>query len=247
MIGETLHDNQLQLQTLFNLSSPDNYTEFSEPEDELETLPVPSSMLQPEARNYVAYIPVPLNDDEENDSEDEDKEYYDEDDEYYEDEEEEEEEKPKRKYEKRRKSGSRGKPQRKRFQDKDEDKERVPFLVPLMMVPENQVGVQKEFSFNRNTQSSLNDDLISNVIQNNPNRRVQNPNIYSSKRIQEQTPIFTKGRPVHDRPGPPYRGPAPRNPNLPLDDTIIHPSIHRPVYARPSFGKYGSLLLYSLT
>merc|ERR1739838_468409 len=29
------------------------------------------------------------------------------------------------------------------------------------------------------------------------------------------------------------RGPPPRNPNLPMDDTIIHPSIHRPRFSRP--------------
>ena len=239
VVGETFQENKIQLQTLFNISSleldPENSTEFLEPDEDLEPLPVPLSMLQPEARNYVAYIPVPLNDDDDEEGSDEDDEYYDDDDDEYYEYEEEEEEKPKRKKENRRKSSSRNKPQRKRFQDKEEDKERVPFLVPLMMVPENQVGVQKEFSFNKDTQSSLSDDLLSNVIKNNPNRRFQNPNIYSSKRIQsgQQSPVFPQGGPVHDRPGPPYRGPAPRNPSLPLDDTIIHPSIHRPVYARP--------------
>ena len=49
------------------------------------TLPTPEARigLGPEARNYVAYIPVPLNDDED-EGDDEDDEYYD--DEDYEDE-----------------------------------------------------------------------------------------------------------------------------------------------------------------
>ena len=54
----------------------------------LELLPTPSkfhqsdSMTSPEGRNYVAYIPVPINGDDEEDDEDYDEEY--EDDEYYE-------------------------------------------------------------------------------------------------------------------------------------------------------------------
>jgi len=87
-VGETFHENKIQLQTLFNISSleldPENSTEFSEPVEDLETLPVPLSMLQPEARNYVAYIPVPLNDDDEEDSDEDDEYYDDDDDEYYE-------------------------------------------------------------------------------------------------------------------------------------------------------------------
>ena len=61
-----------------------------------ELLPAPSkyhqrsSIQSPEARNYVAYIPVPINSDDEEeedyDEEYEDDEYYDEDDEEYEDE-----------------------------------------------------------------------------------------------------------------------------------------------------------------
>ena len=31
--------------------------------------------------------------------------------------------------------------------EKDEGSERVPFLVPLMMVPESEVGIDKPFSF----------------------------------------------------------------------------------------------------
>ena len=70
----------------------------------IELLPIPSKYHQgdviqsPEARNYVAYIPVPINNDDEDedeyDEDYEDEEYYDEDyedeeDEYYEDDDEE--------------------------------------------------------------------------------------------------------------------------------------------------------------
>lgn len=59
-----------------------------------ETLPTPAAQvgLGQQARNYVAYIPVPINggddDDDEyyyDDDDEEDEEYYDEDDDYYED------------------------------------------------------------------------------------------------------------------------------------------------------------------
>ena len=56
---------------------------FEKTANQTEELPVPASQIGPEARNYVAYIPVPINDDEEDE---EDEEYYDEYDEYYEDE-----------------------------------------------------------------------------------------------------------------------------------------------------------------
>ena len=45
----------------------------------------------------------------------------------------------------RRRPNRRGRPFRNR--NKNEDSERVPFLVPLMMVPESEVGVDKPFSF----------------------------------------------------------------------------------------------------
>ena len=45
---------------------------------------------------------------------------------------------------------------------------------------------------------------------------------------------FNDNRPdLHDRPGPPYPGPPPRAPNLPLDPTRIHPSEPEPVFQRP--------------
>ena len=50
-----------------------------------ETLPIPLPQIGPQARNYVAYIPVPISDDE---AEDEDYEEYDDDDEYRDDDEE---------------------------------------------------------------------------------------------------------------------------------------------------------------
>ena len=77
-----------------------------------------------------------------------DYEYYYDDDEYYEDEEE-----PPRKSSKPKKKkqsyNTRRRTNRRKYQEESskDDKERVPFLVPLMMVPENQVGIEKEFSF----------------------------------------------------------------------------------------------------
>ena len=73
----------MQIQTLFDLSDQTNTTmdglEGEESFEEYELLPTPIAIEQPEARNYVAYIPVPLNDEES------DEEYYDDDDEdaYY--------------------------------------------------------------------------------------------------------------------------------------------------------------------
>ena len=46
--------------------------------------------------------------------------------------------------------------------------------------------------------------------------------------------INNAGPALHKQPGPPYPGPNPRNPKLPLDKTIIHPSNYQPVYRRPS-------------
>ena len=57
----------------------------------VETLPTPLPQRGPQARNYVAYIPVPISDDENEDDEyyDEDEDEYDDDDEYYDDDEDE--------------------------------------------------------------------------------------------------------------------------------------------------------------
>jgi hypothetical protein len=123
--------------------------------DTAEALPTPEKQVGPEARNYVAYIPVPINDGEDEDEdadsnddeeEEEDEESEDEEEEEEEDEEEDEDEdvaqesggdrerkKPSSRRRKKPKSSK-----RRRVQSKN-DKERVPFLVPLMMVPENQV------------------------------------------------------------------------------------------------------------
>ena len=53
----------------------------------IETLPVPMPQSAAEPRNYVAYIPVPISDDEDEEEEDDD-EYYDDEEEYYDDDEE---------------------------------------------------------------------------------------------------------------------------------------------------------------
>ena len=113
----------------------------------------------------------------------------------------------------------------------------MPFLVPLMMVPENQVGVQKEFSFSQNPQTPQKNGIFSNVINQNNNRRKFNPppnrgnfNPPPNRRFGSNR---RTGRPLHNVPGPPYNGPPPRNPQLPMDDTIIHPSINRFRYRRP--------------
>ena len=111
---------------LENVTAPANGTSN-------ETLPVPEKFRGPEPRNYVAYIPVPLNDDEEDDYDDDEEDYYDEEDYEYEDEDEEDYyyDEP---------------VDRRRPAKQDEDNvERVPFLVPLMMVPENQVGMTSWF------------------------------------------------------------------------------------------------------
>ena len=49
----------------------------------IETLPVPLPQSAAQPRNYVAYIPVPISDDED---EEDDEEYYDDDEEYYDEE-----------------------------------------------------------------------------------------------------------------------------------------------------------------
>jgi len=152
VVGDFTSYNEMQIQTLFDLSDQTNTTmnglEEEESFEEYELLPTPIAIEQPEARNYVAYIPVPLND-EESDEEyyDDDNEdaYYDkEDDDYYEDDEDYYEERKRRKKKKR---PYQRRPNRRKYDDddKERDSERIPFLVPLMMVPENQVGVQRNF------------------------------------------------------------------------------------------------------
>jgi hypothetical protein len=149
-----------------------------------ETLPVPQPQTGPQLRNYVAYIPVPINDEEE---EDEDEEYYedeyeDEDEEYYEDDEyeyeEEEEIKPKRRRKPtRRPSPTRRRPTRRRYSantkdgTNENDSERIPFLVPLMMVPESEIGIDKQFSFSGDQLSPPNNQRGNNGFngQNNNN------------------------------------------------------------------------------
>ena len=218
---------------------------FEKTNNQTEELPVPASQTGPEARNYVAYIPVPINDDEE--GEEEEDEYYDEYDEYYEEdyEYEEEEEKPSRKKNKRRhKDERKPKPSKGRYhpsKSSTKDKERVPFLVPLMMVPENQVGVQKEFTFSKNPNDRIQnvgevdeDDggVFTSILNLNKNKRFP-PRGLPRRPPARPRPSGFPSRSTHNIPGPPYRGPAPRNPNLPLDKTVIHPSIHRPRFRRP--------------
>ena len=230
----------MDIQTLFkveynpgNTITDTNVTiELVDVYEDYEMLPTPLPLTGPEARNYVAYIPVPLNDDEESEEDDDTEYYYDEDEYYDEYEEEEEEEKP---YKPKRKNRQQYKrPNRRKYEK--ESNERVPFLVPLMMVPENQVGVQKEFSFNQNRKNSIQDELSNNVVRNT-NIGEDNYSIHKSVRnpiSRRRQVLFPQGRPVHNVAGPPYRGPVPRNPNLPLDDTIIHASVQRPVYRRPN-------------
>ena len=120
-----------------------------------------------------------------------------------------------------------------------------------MMVPENQVGVNKEFSFSQDPEEQKKigvaekGNIFSNFLNTNNGNRLNNRPQQQPLRGNINPPnrrfnSFNKprfpgppARPVHDVPGPPYRGPPPRNPNLPMDDTIIHPSIHRPRYSRP--------------
>ena len=75
------------------------------------------------------------------------------DEEYYYDEEEEEDPPPRRKRPNKKRKPSRKpfrKPNRRLdngYRENEENNERVPFLVPLMMVPESEIGVDKKFSF----------------------------------------------------------------------------------------------------
>ena len=225
-----------------NFSDPEDFT-FEKISNQTEQLPTAAARLGAEARNYVAYIPVPINDDEE--GEEYDEEEYD-DDEYYDDEYEEyyeeEEEKPSKKKKKgKRKSG----PSRRRHDPSKsgtEEKERVPFLVPLMMVPENQVGVQKEFSFSKESNDRVegvgdDDGVFTSILNLNNKRRPPPPpplrRNSAPSRLSRPRSNGIPSRSIHSVPGPPYRGPPPRNPNLPLDKTVIHPSIHRPRLRRP--------------
>ena len=204
-------------------------------QESLESLPSPQQLVA-EPRNYVAYIPVPIND-EDGDEDDEyeyyedeydDEEEYDEDDEYYY--EEDEDVKPTRvnRRKESKKQIRRPSNNRRRYGDRRRGegggKERVPFLVPLMMVPENQVGVQKEFTFSRDEEgedptNAVTEELFEDVV----NRRVYNQNIGNSnnrRNFRTGPRRAPAGRPVHNVPGPPYRGPPPRNPSLPLGKYI---------------------------
>ncbi len=162
------HANATTSFYLFNNISSLTYDQkINESLPEALPSPLPQRGGRPQPRNYVAYIPVPINDEDEeagksDSSDDEEYEYYDEDEEeaegddeyyYYEDEDEEEPPPPpkRRRPSRRRPSSSRRRrpPNRNRDRDDDDDgdKERVPFLVPLMMVPESEVGIDKPFSF----------------------------------------------------------------------------------------------------
>ena len=220
-----------------NFYDVDNFTDVKK----FEELPTPSPQVGPEARNYVAYIPVPINEGEEEDEYyDDDDEYYDDDD-YYEDDDEyyyEDEDEPPRKSHrpKRKKSSKRKRPNRRKYGDESSngDKERVPFLVPLMMVPENQVGLEKEFSFSKNKGGRKQDDdggIFTSILNLGEKKGPPLRNRIPPSRFQR--PRGPPARNVHDVPGPPYRGPHPRNPNLPLDNTVIHPSNLRPRFRRP--------------
>lgn len=134
------------------LSLPSSHEEGLLDSNASQPLPTPlpqrDSGAQP--RNYVAYIPVPISDEDEEDEyydeEEYDDEYYDEDDEYYEDEEDEDVKRPP----KRRPNRNRKRPNRRKYRPSNEEQEggeRVPFLVPLMMVPESEIGIDKPFSF----------------------------------------------------------------------------------------------------
>lgn len=128
----------------------------------IEILPQPMAQSQgPQPRNYVAYIPVPISDDEEESEEyEEDEYYYDEDEEYYY--EEEEEPPPKRRRPSKKKNRRRPPNRRGPYYEEEEKEEKVPFLVPLMMVPETEIGVDKKFSF-------AGDQLTPPQNQNRPN------------------------------------------------------------------------------
>ena len=57
----------------------------------------------------------------------------------------------------------------------DEDNnERVPFLVPLMMVPESEIGVDKKFSFSGDQLTPPNQQQRPNQVQRVPGQRINN-------------------------------------------------------------------------
>merc|ERR1712012_636801 len=102
------------------------------------------------------------------------------------------------------------------------------------MVPENQVGIDEKFSFGQKpkTGNKKNDDgVFTSILNLNDKKGPPLGNRIPPNRLQR--PRGPPARNVHDIPGPPYRGPPPRNPNLPLDNTIIHPSNLRPRFRRP--------------
>ena len=157
-----------------------------------ETSLLPQALPQigaaPQPRNYVAYIPVPISDDEDDEYEDDeeyyedDEEYYEDDEEYYyEDEEEEEARPPKRRRppknrnkSKRQPAGNNRRVQNSRLDDNGQEK--VPFLVPLMMVPESEIGIDKKFSFAGQQQPSLPNNLRNRepILDRIPQRPLRN-------------------------------------------------------------------------
>ena len=124
----------------------------------------------------------------------------------------------------------------------NKSKNSVPFLVPLMMVPENDVQDEERFSDSRRFQR-VRGYNNNNYYPRNRRRhhRYIPQNYHPRRRFQmnrRRRPPFGYNPPppfpnLHRMPGPPYPGPAPRAPNKPLDQTRIHPSIHEEVYKLP--------------
>ena len=73
------------------------------------------------------------------------------------------------------------------------------------------------------------------VLFSGANRRWQNFGGRRVNGLHRRGPAgnFPSRPDLHNTPGPPYPGPPPRNPNLPLDPTRIHPSEPEPVFRRP--------------
>ena len=61
-----------------------------------------------------------------------------------------------------------------RDREDEVNNERVPFLVPLMMVPESEIGVDKKFSFSGDQLNPPNQQQRPNQIQNRPGQRFNN-------------------------------------------------------------------------
>ena len=109
--------------------------------------------------------------------------HLDEDDDEYYYEEEEEEPPPRRKRPNKKRRPSK-KPNRRvsysnnrdrnRDREDEDNNERVPFLVPLMMVPESEIGVDKKFSFSGDQLTPPNQQQRPNQIQNRPGQRFNN-------------------------------------------------------------------------